>query len=1050
MRPNASPRTPLPGLVGVCQAEKAPRERMATPSVGGLAARDGTQKRLVYLDAFRSLSVTIVVALHVLEICHACRNECNWTTPLFYFEYMSGLFFSISGVVNSLSVCGQLRRTGRSLPAIRSQLVRGLFLAAIGVSMHAVENVARELFEAPDDVELRRLLQLRRLREDFTRQLYVAMSDPRALVFHGVCSFLASCLLIAVQVLLPATHGTRQLALLGLGALVLAAHPPLRRAVDRATCCTVKTCDSTSTAPAGKGALFRVPARCTFVLGNGTVAAQSPFDPCDFDAPAGIGLYLPRCPTRPLLTAAAAILNVTALEEGPTAEALCERAERQPRAACFEAGPWRVGGSEVSCRQLATRGECAVAKVADTTPFIDQPDAFAIARAGAGGHDGPVAELCPRACQPWLCLDSTERVAQAEQLRRAVNDPSVVSSAEAAKPEAEAERLAESRRNAARARAKAVHRRRERLGRLGLRRAELGAPKLDFVPTAEAAAQAAGVVAGEASGLTDIEASLLTDPLEVETATRESTCREALINQYTDEARRSHGMPYAAFGREWCPSIAISEVTRLAEVVSRTCTRAPWWAERAMTAPELSWGGRAAALGLQLGFGLHGAFSYLAASLAGAAVGMHLHQSGPNRALYVVGGLGCALSFAIGLTWTYELRKVVEEENVYAAQPATDAFMRASSHTRVLWGASEMAIILVGIAFVDAVPARRVAWERSTRRFARLGQCSLTVFAFNDLFGRLVYLPFRRYAVAANLSLKGADHNSLDSSFLFEIGVTRTSPAERTRQSIAEDAWVLLYILATLFGWASLLALWSRVGFVCSFEWWIGKLIGVGKATRPAGKADAAGGAGGVGGAGGAGEAGEADDRRPGAAESATLSEEATDLADLPDGAVVWIWLLTMTWAPAAGWAVLSSTWLAPSLNDYYYQLNATHLLLTPLGTGADGKMHVSASEDGWRWLVHKAAPPMKLSLGAQLFVLSYVLPVLGCQLRLVVLGMQRRRAQLEAAAAIISGKLETAAAEGVLSTNLKSTAKSNAAAPSPAKSRTAASPTRKARPKLD
>ena len=66
MRLIASPRTPLPGLVGVCQAEKDPRERMATPSVGGLAARDGTQKRLVYLDAFRSLSVTIVVALHVL------------------------------------------------------------------------------------------------------------------------------------------------------------------------------------------------------------------------------------------------------------------------------------------------------------------------------------------------------------------------------------------------------------------------------------------------------------------------------------------------------------------------------------------------------------------------------------------------------------------------------------------------------------------------------------------------------------------------------------------------------------------------------------------------------------------------------------------------------------------------------------------------------------------------------------------------------------------------------------------------------------------------
>ena len=116
-------------------------------------------------------------------------------------------------------------------------------------------------------------------------------------------------------------------------------------------------------------------------------------------------------------------------------------------------------------------------------------------------------------------------------------------------------------------------------------------------------------------------------------------------------------------------------------------------------------------------------------------------RSPPDAAL-----IRCALSFAVGLLVTYELRTSKGEQGAFTSQPAADAFMRCTSHTRLLWGAADMAIILLGIALVDAVPSRRAAWVRATPMYKRLGEMSLTMYAWGDLIGRFCYIPFARYA----------------------------------------------------------------------------------------------------------------------------------------------------------------------------------------------------------------------------------------------------------------------------------------------------------------
>ena len=394
--------------------------------------------RMIYIDVLRSTCMAIVVILHGLEITNACKLECNWTQPAFYFEYMSGLFFMISGVVGGLSMCGQLERHGRCLPVLRSHLLRGIVLAAIGLSMQSVEKILRPLFSPEHPFEgVTRLLDVERVRRQYIDGLYVAISDPRALAFHGACTFLSACALALVVRLLPSRRppggsqpgsstaaapralasSSAPAALLVLAAAVLIAHPPLRRLADEAACCHEQKCKNTDTAQINRGIKVRVPSRCQLVLGNGTRASGSEFDPCDFDArfdtsvaAGGVerALYLPPCGLAEASAALAALMNATHYEVTPTLASPCERAPRRMRASCTDGGPWRAGEhpptnptnptkptnptnpTALSCAELAADGLCGASwatvgqRVAGGLP-VELP------------HDEPVAEWCARA-----------------------------------------------------------------------------------------------------------------------------------------------------------------------------------------------------------------------------------------------------------------------------------------------------------------------------------------------------------------------------------------------------------------------------------------------------------------------------------------------------------------------------------------------------------------------------------------------------------------------------------------------------------------------------
>ena len=215
--------------------------------------------RLVSLDAFRSVSILLVVLLNALENSNACGFECNWTQPLFYFEYMSGAFFMISGVVNALSMCGQFTKNqGRTLPILRDQTIRAAVLVIIGLSTQALAGLMKPLFNQgfPFKTEgLHRLLESG-VWQAYRQQFAQAASDPRALVFHGACSLLSAVTLLGVLNHFQGSSRRQWGApiLLVLAAAVLAAHLPLSLAADTYMCCSEDNeCKDTEVAILGQG-----------------------------------------------------------------------------------------------------------------------------------------------------------------------------------------------------------------------------------------------------------------------------------------------------------------------------------------------------------------------------------------------------------------------------------------------------------------------------------------------------------------------------------------------------------------------------------------------------------------------------------------------------------------------------------------------------------------------------------------------------------------------------------------------------------------------------
>ena len=99
--------------------------------------------------------------------------------------------------------------------------------------------------------------------------------------------------------------------------------------------------------------------------------------------------------------------------------------------------------------------------------------------------------------------------------------------------------------------------------------------------------------------------------------------------------------------------------------------------------------------------------------LTGVAFGLHYFNYGRSRSLFYATLFSCVISALIGLYVTYHARAKVEVDG-FSAQPAKDAFMRNAPHTRLLWGAGDMLIILYLIFYVESDPQRSKAWDIAT------------------------------------------------------------------------------------------------------------------------------------------------------------------------------------------------------------------------------------------------------------------------------------------------------------------------------------------------
>ena len=246
------------------------------------------------LDAFKAQAMVTLLIMHAMEeVTHSCVAECNWTSAVFYLEYMSGSWFMLHGLGSTLSVCQQLSGGHAWKRVLGRAALRAAVLIVVGVVAQAAAALFRVWLHPQDDGFSVNLSDS--IGTTVLEAVLRAICEPRALMFHGVCGLLTNTALVACLELLPAHRWSLASPLLLLMAsTVLLAHPPLRRAVDRSTCCAKVLCNDTEAAAPGHGPPFRVPTRCTIVVGNGSLLAGSAFDPCDFDA-AGGGLYMRPC-----------------------------------------------------------------------------------------------------------------------------------------------------------------------------------------------------------------------------------------------------------------------------------------------------------------------------------------------------------------------------------------------------------------------------------------------------------------------------------------------------------------------------------------------------------------------------------------------------------------------------------------------------------------------------------------------------------------------------------------------------------------------------------
>ena len=686
--------------------------------------------RLVVVDVFKSMALIIVLVLEMLAVPLSCRGvDCNWTQPLFYFEYMSGLFFVIHGLGIGLSVCRQVtsHRTG----VMRLVLARSLVMIIAGAICQSAQqwleqHVVHHLLQS-GAVNWRAALEI-----DVSDVLRGAV-EKRALIYHGVCGLLSSSLLL---LLLRARlrPWAVTVSLLGTAAVILASGPMLHHAADRVTCCApppasqsvprftaeqvadlheLRHCWTTDavTDP------FRIPASCAVVSVIDGRVDSGRFDPCnasghgpayvpycgDDDAPADLadGLLCQRHHRSRLASAVRSFAvhssHRSEAEKPPSEREALSRLSGRDVSKAGAAGVGAVEGADVGRADGDVSGDDDDDDGDDgggggsSSGFDDAADGDD----GSGGEDGGDADL--------MANESGEAGG-----RLNIGVPGALH-------------------------ASTLPARRG----VGLTGASVtdggsGAASPDQPPPSSPVAELSRA----------LPSSIVADFTARDAPASVAACRARLVQRSgTPSTRRLHGMAQAQLGQLWCPALVESPLTGTPEAVAYVCPRRPWWGREAGLRGEevaaLSTAQLVGALALQQLFGLHGVFAYAVPSLVGTAIGHRIHSDGGVSLSLVGGGMtGALASLATGAWLTFQLRQPARTDSVpgdggvlaslrhalmlgeSAAEPllppslvatadatsqaqmplpAEDAFLRAGSHTRLLFGAGDVAILLTGL-----------------------------------------------------------------------------------------------------------------------------------------------------------------------------------------------------------------------------------------------------------------------------------------------------------------------------------------------------------------
>ena len=233
-------------------------------------------RRLVSLAVFKASTMVCLLNLHAMSVPPAgcVSSDCNWTQGTFFLEYVSGFFWLNNGIFTALSITSRLAAGRPWLSVLAHQWAQAAALLVAGALARVSETYLQYAYLDPLLLPAD-AAPFVRVPFEWREQLRSALSQKRALSFHGGCNAFGSLALLLLLRRGRAPSGRTVAALVTLGGLMLVLNPLLRAGADVATCCA-QVCElhQTPIATAGELPIFRVPTQCMVVRGGGLVSAS--------------------------------------------------------------------------------------------------------------------------------------------------------------------------------------------------------------------------------------------------------------------------------------------------------------------------------------------------------------------------------------------------------------------------------------------------------------------------------------------------------------------------------------------------------------------------------------------------------------------------------------------------------------------------------------------------------------------------------------------------------------------------------------------------------